>query len=444
MVIIPTTLRGRPRPAWASRPAADPDRGRKAVEWAVAAALCVAIGMRYPRYDDILFAAAASAIIAPLWLGNVRRYQGAAAVLILGVLAILSGLLLTGFAAGGHEVSSYLSTMNSARIAGVLLFVGALLWARTILGTPLVASFYGAGMIFALPFGASFATNPWKFGLSVPIAIFVLGLAWAFGHRWVDIALLTALSLVSAANDSRSAAAMFLMAAAIVTMQRIPVARGRAHAWWALGRMAIVGYLVFLLAQAAILEGYLGTSTEQRSEAQIEASGSLILGGRPELGATVSLLLHQPSGYGSGTAPSMTDVLVAKSGMSSLGYDPNNGYVERYMFSPGFEVHSIIGDVWILFGVVGLIWLLITVGFALFGVSTRLTDRRISGLELFLGIRTVWDLFFSPLPSSLVTMTLFIAVILISRVPAARPTSPPEDLDPSRPPRPHAMLGPVS
>lgn len=410
----------------------------------MAAALCVAIGMRYPRYDDILFAAAVSAIIAPLWLGNLRRYQGATTVLALGALAILSGLLLTGFAAEDHVVSSYLSTMNSARIAGVLLFVGALLWARSIVGTALVASFYGAGMILALPFGASFAANPWKFGLSVPIAILVLGLAWAVGRRWVDIVLLMALSLISAANDSRSAAAMFLMAAAIVAMQRIPVARGRAHAWWALGRMAIVGYLVFLLAQAAILEGYLGTSTEQRSEAQIQASGSLILGGRPELGATVSLLLHHPGGYGSGATPSMTDVLVAKSGMSSLGYDPNNGYVERYMFSPGFEVHSIIGDIWLLFGVIGVVWLLVTIGFALFGVSTRLTDRRISGLELFLGIRTVWDLFFSPLPSSLVTMTLFIAVVLVNRAPSPHREPRVADFRPSRHPRSHATLGPSS
>ncbi|KQM15997.1 hypothetical protein ASF83_08850 [Plantibacter sp. Leaf171] len=440
MTTIPAALRGGPGPGLTPR-RADPDRGRRALEFAVAAALCVAIGMRYPRYDDILFAAAASAIIAPLWLSTLRRYQGAATMLLLGLLAIVSGLLITGFAAGDHVVSSYLATMNSARIAGVLLSVGALLWARSIIGTPRMASLYGLGMVFGLPFGASFETNPWKFGLSVPIAILLLGLSWWAGRRWLDIVLLIALSLISAANDSRSAAAMFLMAAAIITMQRIPVARGRAHAWWALGRMAIVGYLVFLLAQAAILEGYLGTSTEQRSEAQIEASGSLILGGRPELGATVSLLFHQPGGYGSGSSPSMTDVLVAKSGMSSLGYDPNNGYVERYMFSPGFEVHSIVGDVWILFGVVGLVWLLVTVGFALFGVSSRLTDRRISGLELFLGIRTVWDLFFSPLPSSLVTMTLFFAVVLVNRARTTPPASRPAGDRPAGPPLPHTPLG---
>lgn len=441
MTIIPAALRGGPGPGLDTR-RADLDRGRRALEFAVAAALCVAIGMRYPRYDDILFAAAASAIIAPLWLSTLRRYQGAATMVILGLLAIVSGLLITGFAAGDHVVSSYLVTMNSARIAGILLSVGALLWARSIIGTPRMASLYGLGMVFGLPFGASFETNPWKFGLSVPIAILLLGLSWWIGRRWLDIVLLVTLSLISAANDSRSAAAMFLMAAAIVTMQRIPVARGRAHAWWALGRMAIVGYLVFLLAQAAILEGYLGTSTEQRSEAQIEASGSLILGGRPELGATVSLLLRQPGGYGSGTSPSMTDVLVAKSGMSSLGYDPNNGYVERYMFSPGFEVHSIIGDVWILFGVVGLAWLLVTVGFALFGVSSRLTDRRISGLELFLGIRTVWDLFFSPLPSSLVTMTLFFAVVLVNSARTASPSRPPTGARPPSQPLPETPFGP--
>ena len=39
--------------------------------------------------------------------------------------------------------------------------------------------------------------------------------------------------------------------------------------------------------------------------------------------------------------------------MSALNYDPNNGYVEQYLFGQGYEVHSVLGDLWIHFGVAG-------------------------------------------------------------------------------------------
>lgn len=398
---------------------------RTAEVW-FAVVLCVLIGMRYPRYDDIQFAAVLSLALIPIWAGSLRRFRGATTILLVGVLAILGGMTLTAFAEMDHTVSSYLTTMNSARLAGVLVYVGVLLWARTKLGTAAVAVLVGLGMIVSIPIIGTLGTNPWKFGLSVPIAVFALGLAWMLARRWVDIVLLLVLGGISALNDSRSAAAMFVLAAAVVGMQRVRLIEGKRHVWWALARLGIIAYLVFVLAQAAILDGYLGAGTEARTEAQIETSGSVILGGRPELGATISLLLHQPVGYGSGTTPSMTDLLVAKSGMASLGYDPNNGYVEHYMFSPGFEVHSIVGDVWVVFGLAGLAWILCVAGFSLFGLGTRLAQREISGLEAFLGIRTMWDLFFSPFPSSLATLTLLIAVILVRRSDgsiASRPTA---------------------
>lgn len=394
------------------------------VEVWFAGALCVLAGARFPRYEEIFAIAVIAVLLIPLWLPALSRYRGARLAVGLGVLAVVSGITLTGLAASDHTTSERLLIMTSARILGIVVLIGLLLWARLRLGAPLVGVLFALGMLAVLPLQGFEALNPWKFSLSVPIAILLLGLSWLLGRRWLDIVALIGLVGVSALNDSRSAAAMFALAAAVVAMQRIRLFEGRRRVWWALGRLGIIGYLVFLLAQAAILEGYLGVSTQQRTQAQLELTGSVILGGRPELGASVALLTQQPWGYGSGTTPSMFDVLVAKSGMASLGYDPNNGYVERYMLSPSYEVHSILGDVWILYGALGLVWLLITMGFVFYGVAFRLTARRISGLEVFLATRMVWDLFFSPLYSSVSTVILFIVVVLVRRAGPTRVAAP--------------------
>src|SRR3712207_9122030 len=44
-----------------------------------------------------------------------------------------------------------------------------------------------------------------------------------------------------------------------------------------------------------------------------------------------------------------------KAGMAQIGYQPNNGYVETYMFGGQFKLHSVIGDAWAYFGVAGIL-----------------------------------------------------------------------------------------
>ena len=71
------------------------------------------------------------------------------------------------------------------------------------------------------------------------------------------------------------------------------------------------------------------------------------------MAATRALFVHDPLGFGLGIIPSLTDITVAKTGMSAINYQPDNGYVERYMFGTQFEVHSVTGDLWALFGIPG-------------------------------------------------------------------------------------------
>lgn len=96
-----------------------------------------------------------------------------------------------------------------------------------------------------------------------------------------------------------------------------------------------------------------------------------------------------------GVVPNVADVNIAKSGMMAINYDPNNGYVERYMFG-GIEVHSVIGDLWLRCGLAGLVFALVMLGVIVFGAATRLANDNGRALTTFLAIQVTWDAMFSP------------------------------------------------
>ena len=155
-----------------------------------------------------------------------------------------------------------------------------------------------------------------------------------------------------------------MIAAILILWQMLPKPRTRRTS--ALTTVAVFGLitvLIYNLATTLLLEGYLGQQAQERSIDQIDSSGSLIVGGRPELAASIALFLNQPMGFGSGTIPTQSDILVAKTGMAAVGYQPNNGYVETFMFGGGFELHSVAGDLWALFGLPGLAFVILCLVF---------------------------------------------------------------------------------
>ena len=171
-----------------------------------------------------------------------------------------------------------------------------------------------------------------------------------------------------------------------------------------------VAAATYFLATSLLVNGYLGTDAQVRTVEQIQTSGSLLLGGRPELAATIALMEHHPSGYGVGVIPTPNDILIAKSGLAGINYAPNNGYVERYMFGGQFELHSVIGDIWARWGLVGLAFLaLIT-----FAVLRSLVEAVSGGhgdvVTIFVCVWTVWNLAFSPFVVSAPIMLLAVGL----------------------------------
>ena len=381
----------------------------------IAAAALVVIGARIALPQGIEAGHVVGLLLIPVWAPVVRHYRWGWALLGTGALAAVMGVWLTVFNADNHDSDTSLMISTTALLVGALISIGVVLWARRVLPEANVTFWFGIGLAFAIePNSPLFPSNPWKFGFAVPVAIITLSLAYKSGRRWLQLAVLGAITITSGLNDSRSAFAILLLSAIVVAFQVIPRGRNRTLAAlrmiFGLGGLTVV---IYNLGQALILDGYLGQSTQARSLEQLRTSGSLILGGRPELSASFALFKDQWWGFGSGTVPNLSDIMVAKSGMASINYAPDNGYVERYMFGGHYELHSIIGDFWTHFGIAGLLFLVVVMVIAVWGIATRIADRTASGVIMFASATTLWGVGFSPFYSAAPLFVLMLGMLAL-------------------------------
>ncbi|MCU1529803.1 MAG: hypothetical protein JWP75_3566, partial [Frondihabitans sp.] len=321
---------------------------------AVLAVAVIPVRISFPHQVPI--ALILSVVLSPLWVPAVRRFRFMSLVLLGGLVTLGSGFFLTLANAATNGVDRTSLIASGLLLLNLIASIGMVLWARTILSPSTVALVFGIGLIVGIvPLDSQFSENPWKFSFAFPVAVVTLALAQRVRGWWLEMLVLLALMAYSASHDFRSMFGQMLLAAAILAAQ-VPLRRfGRkgsaARVVIGLGVMAA---LVYNVGQALILDGALGAATQARSIQQIDTSGSLIVGGRPELAATLALMTHYPAGFGLGINLTPDQLLTAKSGMASIGYAPNNGYVENFMFGGHIEVHSVVGDLWTHFGIVGI------------------------------------------------------------------------------------------
>ncbi|MFS0884169.1 hypothetical protein [Aeromicrobium sp. 179-A 4D2 NHS] len=356
--------------------------------------------------------------LAPVWIGSLRRFSGALPLVWASVAALAAGAAMALLAAPDRDASFTGGLEVALLLVTTVGRIGVLLWARTRLSAPTVAILAGVAMLATVsPDSSLFGSNPWKFGFALPVTVLSLAIAWRIGRRWLEMVVLTVLAAISATNDARSGGAILGLALLVVAWQaaRSGHAAGDERARWA-GTAIVVaalGWVVYHLVEGLILAGALGESTQQRTQAQLEAGGSLLLGGRPELAATVALMRESPWGFGLGVKPSLQDILVAKSGMASINYDPNNGYVETYMLGSGFSLHSIVGDLWANFGGGGVVLCAVLAWVTFRAVLVRVRLKRASGLVVFLACSAAWSLGFGPFRSSVLVLALLVGLALV-------------------------------
>lgn len=378
--------------------------------------LCLGLlGLRQFVWQGLTSGVLLALLLLPVWFTVLRQFRGARVLLGFGALMLISGLGLARFSAADHTVGRGISLDSANLVLGVVVGVGVVLWGRTVLTTRLVGLSYGLGMlagVILLP--GRVGENLWKTGYVVPVAVVTLALVDGPGRRARQLVVLLGLAITSAAFDSRSYFGTFLVAAMLVVWQW---RSGRGPGSWP--RTAVffggLGAAVYYLGTTLLVDGYLGQDAQQRSVQQIDSAGSLILGGRPELAASAALIRDRIWGFGLGVEPNLHDVTVAKTGMAALNYDPNNGYVDHFMFGGHFELHSTFGDLWTISGVTGLIFVVITAALVVRAIAAVAARRAGGGLLLFLSCWTLWNLFFSPLYSAAPTLVLALGLVLARR-----------------------------
>ena len=400
----------------AGRPATPSAQLRKRApieEWA-AMAVVFSLAIRAFVWLDIPIGYVVAAVLLPVTARHLLRHRWATLIALLCVLAALSGLLITELRPTGVAVSTTLQISQTARVLGIALLLAALLWARSLLGLQRTMLSFGLGALASIALVGVNADNAFKFSFSVPVTIIALSLPWIWRHRMRQLACLGALSLVAVLSDARSLTAVLVIAAALTIFQQRPPHDQRAprKAWRAIGRIGTIALAGYFTVQGAILEGMLGTAAQDRTEMQIERSGNAIVGGRPEMGAAIELISARPLGYGTGALVTYDERRLGKEGMWSIGYDPDNGYVDNYMFGNGFEVHSVLGDLWLQYGLMGAALAVALLLAVLHGTGHGMAEAAIPSIALFLGLRFAWDFALSPLPSAMLYLPLTLAVLL--------------------------------
>ena len=391
----------------------------RALGAAVAAVVLVLLAMRIEIQSGLTLGYLLVAVLAPLWIPALKLYRGARLLLVAGLFAVGSGLWLTESFAATRDTSLGQLIALSVGLLGILGGIGFVLWCRTVLSDAQVALWFGVGLLLGVtPTSELYLTNPWKFGYSFALTLIVLALARQTGRRWLELIAVSGFTLIAAFTDARSAFAILLLTTVIVLWQMRPGRRTRtvSTAWLVLV-VGVLTVVVYVIAQALILDGTLGEETQLRSDAQVQTSGSLILGGRPEAAATAALMLYQPYGFGSGTVPSGEDILAAKSGLSRIGYDPNNNYVDIYMFGGHIELHSIVGDLWAWFGIPGLLFTGVLVAVVLKGVAAGIARGTASAVALYVVIKLFWALPFGPVYSSATLIILAVGLVTMRKMP---------------------------
>jgi capsular polysaccharide biosynthesis protein len=391
---------------------------------AVVALFVIAFDPHLPKGLTLAFVVAL--LLLPVWVGSLAAYRGARALALLVLLALATGGLLAARSSVDRGFAAHEALSTSLLVLGAVGLVGLIAWSRTMLPLWAIGAVFGLGMLTHAVLSAGGTGNPYKFGYSLPVTIIVLSLLSRRPRPARTVTALVLLGLADIAADARSAFAFCLLAGALVLWQARPVIPGRrASALQTIGLLAFLATGAYFALSELLTSGVLGAGVQARTTAQIDQSGSLLLGGRPEWTATWALMQQHPWGFGLGTVPSATDLATAKAGLAAAHIPTINGYLENYLLNGRFELHSIVADLWTNLGPLGLATGLFLGFLGVRGLAQGLSDRQAAPLLCFLALRSIWVLAFGPLPSNLLEVALTVGLALVLVPPRAAEASRP-------------------
>ena len=383
------------------------------LERIVVAALVVLLGTRMYIGYELSVAILCGAALIPVWWRCALRHSGAGTLMLGLGMSLLAGIWLSIYSAPDHGVVTRQRILNLVLVFSLAVGIGVIVWARTLIRDSTIALLFGIGMLAGLRVNAGFLDNPWKFGFDKPLSLILLALACRSRGRLVAPAALLVLVALGTISGARSRSGILLVALVIAIWQTLPPSRhARGAATRVIAYAGALSYATYQIGQSILLEGALGSAAQARTQEQIDQSGSLLLGGRPEIGATWALMRDRFEGLGFGVGVNQHELAVAKSGMAATGYDPENGYVSNFMFGDGVELHSGLGDLWAYMGPVGLVVGIGLMALVIWRLGEMVAVRKADAFLLMLALTILWDMAFSPLKSGFPFLVLGLGMLL--------------------------------
>lgn len=371
-----------------------------------------AVGLDVPIARGVLLTTAIAVVLAPLWVPAVRTYRLASSMLIVGGVATVAGFVLAAASSVDHKVDTNAQIVLTGLLVSGLASIALLLWARTILPLHQVVLLYGVGsLVNALMYG----TMSWKFDLVVPTTFVVLGLLERFRSRLPAALAVLGLGLSAVLDQGRSVFGFALIAFSLTLWQLRPAKGASGLGRWS-PALLMVGLCVgiYFMATTLLVDGVFGEELQVRSQAQIESTGNLLVGGRPEFAATRELVKLRPAGFGAGVVPSWSDLEAGRSGLTSINVD-TGGYVNNYMFGKGFALHSVAADLWVSWGVPGFVLAVLLLIGLIRSLSFRVAARAAPTSIIFAATLALWYLCFGPIFSNWIDVCAAVGLALIVR-----------------------------
>lgn len=390
------------------------DRRLQSITNALIRLTLILIGLDFSLVQGVKIGLLMGIATAPLWIPSLARRQFATPILAFGLLSIPSGYLLSRSSSIDHIVNSTLRTQWFYLLLSGLVTIGVILWAREHLPLRQVILFYATG---SLMHALMFTPRSWKFDLAIPVILVVLSIASRFRSTWLPVVLLIGLGLFSVFNEGRSLFG-FCAITALLSIWQMRLSRKErwVSRWSPLLLIGVVTIAFYMVTSSLLTAGVFGETIQQRSEAQIEASGSLIIGGRPEWAVTIELMKLRPTGYGPGVVPSWPDLHAGQQGFHSINVvDSAYGYLEHFMLGSGFELHSVVADLWVSFGIVGGIVGVLMIFSLLKSLTFMLADSHASAPVVFACLLGIWYLLFGTIYANLLDVSSAIGFALLTK-----------------------------
>ncbi len=375
----------------------------------------------------------AAAAFAPVLARRAFDTRGLTVLTLAFVACVPAGALLALVPSPGDMPRTSNWTLWLTLPLGAALTVVVVRYAVRTIGVRWTALAYAAGTIAqVLLTEAPRLSDPWwiKTRLSWPLVLAILALVYRARRPWYSLVALLACLAVAVLGEYRSLM-IFLAAGALLTWVLRRTVRRRLTAARVLGLGLAIAAAVLVLYQAfawAALSGRLGEEISLRSQRQVALGGTLLAGARIETPATLALMAERPLGFGPGFVPGARQAEIVLGALQSASSDEAvASYVHRYILGDPVRLHSLFGDLWFLFGVVGLV----TVGAVLFvmaqatvawyGAATRQL------LPIVFLIWMAWDVVFSPAYSNLLSVAFLAALLAPAQDTGARdhPTTAP-------------------